>query len=1172
MPYNMGVLRFGLAVLLFTQVCGISLEDRGRQFSKKHEELLSRLSDYRYIRPYRSTSDGEFLSNDLTTDLEEEHIDYTRVKRAHNQRRRKRSIDDGDEYLEDEDELHGSLFHFVLDGMNGEHLMLNVERNRELFSPTVVVNRFLQNGTMIMERPNTRCYYLGHVSHKPNSSVAISNCDGLSGWISTGDEEYIIEPVDPHQPSFISNFTHDGTHIIYRTTDHRRSDEPSLPIPLNLIDRNSLINDTLPRTDGEEEEGVGDEEGPQRAKRAAPRRHTIDSPHFVETMIAADWSMQQYHGSDLTLYLTTMMNIVNKAYAHESLGVNIKFVIARIILLNKDQSSEIVSKDPSQTLRQFCQWAGAENTGDDSSAKHFDYAAFMERHLNEAGYYVGGGFAPVTGMCAITRSCSLNRDEGLLTSFVMAHEAGHVLGMEHDNDQNECSLVDGAIMAPVVTATYSKYFWSRCSKRELLRNLPNLNCLWDTPFNETDDMPFPGIRYSMNDQCRFDFGPGTVTCNGQYNIDPCRNLWCLQPENEPVRTCRSKKGPPLDGSSCGPGMWCIQGRCRDIENRQDGGWSDWEGWSSCTYSCGTGVQTRIRKCDNPRPVNGGRYCEGDGLQYKLCNTKQCKRNRDRRSNQCRDNLGNWVYHGETHTWLPFQNRNKTQQCKLTCMSETTKDVVVSSYNVIDGTPCNYEDKDHICIQGECVKIGCDKDLESTTLSDNCGVCPSNMTRCQRVQGAKKKMPKQAKQYIKIVKIPEGATNIKIEEVKESPYYIALKETANGQYILNGNRKQSKAHDFIHGGARFVYRPDGPETLVTAGPLPVALQLRVYVSGQISLVHVRWSYYENKDVSVQVRSSNGPVIVGSSNVPVVGSSNEPVLDHPITEEIAETPEYPETPEGLVWEATGWTECTETCGGGISYYQYQCRRQRDNQTVHARRCLQSNYDELAISKECNEEECLPELPPPRHEWRTSNWSPCSITCGVAGTKSRTISCYQFRYNDDGTLFEPESEVAVGFCHEEDKPADITDCQGRPCPAEWKTGKWGECSATCGEGTQTRSVKCQRPKGQEPQFKCYYSKPVARRTCDIPACPVVEGVGCVPNSGSVCKPKNYKKFCGVPGYDDFCCATCEEQQAIVEAAKATKGRRGRGNAANRESPITPSSMPVVQEVPAQGVEEHN
>lgn len=78
-----------------------------------------------------------------------------------------------------------------------------------------------------------------------------------------------------------------------------------------------------------------------------------------------------------------------------------------------------------------------------------------------------------------------------------------------------------------------------------------------------------------------------------------------------------------------------------------------------------------------RPVNGGRYCEGDGLQYKLCNTKQCKRNRDRRSNQCRDNLGNWVYHGETHTWLPFQNRNSKAsslfcqlQQLLICISST----------------------------------------------------------------------------------------------------------------------------------------------------------------------------------------------------------------------------------------------------------------------------------------------------------------------------------------------------------------------------------------------------------------------------------------------------------------------------------------------------------------------
>lgn len=79
--------------------------------------------------------------------------------------------------------------------------------------------------------------------------------------------------------------------------------------------------------------------------------------------------------------------------------------------------------------------------------------------------------------------------------------------------------------------------------------------------------------------------------------------------------------------------------------------------------------------------------------------------------------------------------------------------------------------------------------------------------------------------------------------------------------------------------------------------------------------------------------------------------------------------------------------------------------------------------------------------RYEWRTADWGQCSITCGSAGTKSRTVSCYQFRYNEDGTLFEPSTEVSLGHCQEMDRPADITECQGRLCPANWRTEKWGE-----------------------------------------------------------------------------------------------------------------------------------
>ena len=43
---------------------------------------------------------------------------------------------------------------------------------------------------------------------------------------------------------------------------------------------------------------------------------------------------------------------------------------------------------------------------------------------------IGGpsGYAPVAGVCDPGRSCSLNRDEGLSSAFIIAHELGHILG------------------------------------------------------------------------------------------------------------------------------------------------------------------------------------------------------------------------------------------------------------------------------------------------------------------------------------------------------------------------------------------------------------------------------------------------------------------------------------------------------------------------------------------------------------------------------------------------------------------------------------------------------------------------------------------------------------------------------------------------------------------------
>jgi hypothetical protein len=43
----------------------------------------------------------------------------------------------------------------------------------------------------------------------------------------------------------------------------------------------------------------------------------------------------------------------------------------------------------------------------------------------------------------------------------------------------------------------------------------------------------------------------------------------------------------------------------------DGEWSDYGNWSTCSQTCGGGLQQRRRQCDNPSPLYGGRDCSGE---------------------------------------------------------------------------------------------------------------------------------------------------------------------------------------------------------------------------------------------------------------------------------------------------------------------------------------------------------------------------------------------------------------------------------------------------------------------------------------------------------------------------------------------------------------------------------
>ena len=85
------------------------------------------------------------------------------------------------------------------------------------------------------------------------------------------------------------------------------------------------------------------------------------------------------------------------------------------------------------------------------------------------------------------------------------------------------------------------------------------------------------------------------------------------------RYCDSPK-PEFGGDDC-------KGRAEEVKECYmgfpcaiDGGWTLWTKWSACLGLCGTGLKKRMRECTNPKPQYGGRKCRGESEDYMECDT------------------------------------------------------------------------------------------------------------------------------------------------------------------------------------------------------------------------------------------------------------------------------------------------------------------------------------------------------------------------------------------------------------------------------------------------------------------------------------------------------------------------------------------------------------------------
>ncbi|KAM5322887.1 disintegrin and metalloproteinase domain-containing protein 8 isoform 2-T2 [Glossophaga mutica] len=406
--------------------------------------------------------------------------------------------------------LYPESVSYVL-GTRGHNVTLHLRKNRDLVASSYTETYTAANGSQVTQplQGQDHCFYQGHVEGQPHSAASLSTCDGLRGFFRVGSAVHLIEP--------LPGGGEEGQHALYEP-QHLRQEAGTCGVSNTSLD--SLL-------------------GPRASAAFRPRNRPLSQEtRYVELYVVTDSAeFQRLRSTEaVRSRVLEVVNHVDKLY--QELGFRV-VLVGLDMWTSKDKIR--VSSNASITLDNFLAWRTQHLVG---RLAHDN--AQLITGIDFSGATVG--LAKVSAMCS-RHSGAVNQDHSLNAIGVactMAHEMGHNLGMDHDENVQGCHCpaaprAGKCVMASSISSPYPSMF-SYCSRADLqtfVEKLPK-TCLAEPDLDRLVGGPVCGNGFvERGEQC--DCG----------RPQDCQNHCCN------ATTCRL-----VQGAECAHGACCHECRVK----------------------------------------------------------------------------------------------------------------------------------------------------------------------------------------------------------------------------------------------------------------------------------------------------------------------------------------------------------------------------------------------------------------------------------------------------------------------------------------------------------------------------------------------------------------------------------------------------------------------------------